>query len=615
MNKQHTNRTFNTLQLVFLIISISTIFLWWYLVLNQSNIILQSDTHTYNDVQLEIARTTVSNTSAYIKYQKFTDNIQNRKKIKKEIFQIFILPLKHKNKQDAWLYSEHAVIYNINHDSDISIREKKIKEIFEKGDPNKHAPYEDLILKIQNAEEGAGLYTWSSDIGMEMTALGPVKGFNEKWLVCISTPLSEMQNNLKSSHKISQSMLLLMLIVSVTYILLIVAWLRRNKLFNKISSELGRFNTIFRSANYGMAILDRDGLIKYINPYLASTHGFTIQELLGQHHQILYSTNQNTNDTDQQHLENEEKNYNAKVVMHINQEGIEFPMLTNLITIQNQHNKIEYSVITAIDITERYEARKVLISTQKQAEFANNAKSEFLANMSHELRTPLHGILSFSKFGLNKFETANREKLYHYFKNIHASGKTLLVLLNDLLDLSKLESGKLRFKFKIHRLNQLIENIIYELQPVFDQKNIQIEFHKPDYNTRCICDHYKIEQVLRNIIVNAVKFNRDNGFIKISISKTDQTYQGSTYHFFQIKIEDGGIGIPEQELESIFNKFIQSSKTKTGTGGTGLGLSICKEILLYHKGKIWAENSEDTGAIFNFTVPSDKNNIMDFIPR
>ena len=83
MNKQHTNRTFNTLQLVFLIISISTIFLWWYLVLNQSNIILQSDTHTYNDVQLEIARTTVSNTSAYIKYQKFTDNIQNRKKIKK----------------------------------------------------------------------------------------------------------------------------------------------------------------------------------------------------------------------------------------------------------------------------------------------------------------------------------------------------------------------------------------------------------------------------------------------------------------------------------------------------------------------------------------------------
>ena len=615
MNKQQTIRTFNTLQLVFLIISITTIILWWYLMLNQSNIILQSDTLIYNDLQLEIARTTVNNINAYIKYQKFNDNSQNRKKLKKEIFQFFILPLKHVKKQDAWIYSENTVTYDIISDSDISIREKRIKEIFEERDSNKHKPYKDLIAKVQNAKEGAGLYTWSSNIGKELTAWMPVKVFDEKWLVCISTPLSEMQNKIKPSHRISQSMLLLMFIVSVTYILLIVAWLRRNKLFNKISSELGRFNTIFKSANYGMAILNRDGLIKYINPYLASTHGFTIQELLGQNHEILYSKNQNSNGTNQDHLETEEKNYNAKVIMHIDQEGNEFPMLTNLITIQNQHNKIEYSVITAIDITERYEARKVLISTQKQAEFANNAKSEFLANMSHELRTPLHGILSFSKFGLNKFETAKREKLYHYFNNIHSSGRTLLVLLNDLLDLSKLESGKLRFKFKIHRLNQLIENIIYELQSVIDQKNIQIIFDKPDYNTRCICDHYKIEQVLRNIVVNAVKFNRENGFIKISISKTDQIYQGSTYHYLQIKIEDGGIGIPEKELESIFDKFIQSSKTKTGAGGTGLGLSICSEILQYHKGKIWAENSKNIGAIFYFTVPSDKNNIMDFIPR
>jgi PAS domain S-box-containing protein len=576
---------------------------------------LQSNTRLFNEIQLELTRSLARNISAHINQQKRNDKPQNRNKLEKDIFHYFINPQKKAEHRDAWLYSGKKITYSINTESQDSIREDKIKTAFEKEEISLNDPYQALVTKIQNAEESVGLFVWSEKRGKELTACVPIKVYNENWVLCISTTLDEMQKQISSSQKISRSMFLLMFIVSVTYILLIIAWLRRNKLFNKISSELARFNTIFESANYGMAILDRNGLIEYINPYLASTHGFTNHELLKKNYQILYSPNQNVNNSNQKHLDGEEKNYSAKEVMHIDQDGKEFPMLTNLITIQNQHNKVEYSVITAIDITERYEARKFLIETKKSAEFANNAKSEFLANMSHELRTPMHGILSFSQFGLKKIDTVSRKKLYRYFEGINSSGKTLLVLLNDLLDLSKLESGKIRFKFKIHRLSQLINNIIYELQPIIDQKKIQVVINKPDFSTRCICDHYKIEQVLRNIVVNAIKFNREKGQIKINISKLDQTYQSINYHYFQVHIEDQGIGIPKQELDSIFNKFIQSSKTKTGAGGTGLGLSICKEILFYHKGKIWAKNSEQNGAIFCFTVPTDKNNIMDFIPR
>lgn len=615
MQIQRTIGAFNTLQLIFLIISITMIFLWWYLVLNQSKIMFQADTRIYKEIQLELARSLADNISAYINQQKHIETPQNDNNLKKNIFQFFINPRRKAKENDAWLYINNKVTYRIHAESANDAREDKILAVFEEVNTSTNDPYQVLVSKIQKGEETVGLLVWSKTIGKEIIACVPIKDYIQNWVLCISTTLNAMEKQIHSDQKISRSMLILMFIVSITYVLLIIAWLRRNKLFNKISNELARFNTIFESANYGMAILDRNGLIEYINPYLASTHGFTNHELLKKNYQILYSPNQSVDNSNQALLEPEEKNYSAKEVMHIDRKGNEFPMLTNLITIQNQHNKVEYSVITAIDITERFEARKFLIETKKSAEFANNAKSEFLANMSHELRTPMHGILSFSQFGLKKIDTVSRKKLYRYFEGINTSGKTLLVLLNDLLDLSKLESGKIRFKFKINRLNQLIDNITNELQPIIDQKKIRMIINKPDFSTRCICDHYKIEQVLRNIIVNAIKFNQEGGHIKIDISKTDQTDQNTIYHYFLVKIEDQGIGIPKQELGSIFDKFIQSSKTKTGAGGTGLGLSICKEILHYHKGKIWAENREGNGAIFYFTVPTDKNNIMDFIPR
>jgi PAS domain S-box-containing protein len=232
----------------------------------------------------------------------------------------------------------------------------------------------------------------------------------------------------------------------------------------------------------------------------------------------------------------------------------------------------------------------------KQIE-AQRAKSAFLANMSHELRTPMHSILSFSQLGLKKLETADKEKILKYFNRIQASGDRLLILLNDLLDLSKLEAGHMDLEIKTANLQLTLESCLNEQELQITDKNLQITT-----SIKGICvgnfDQVRMGQVITNLLSNAIKFTPDGKSISIAIT-TDKSANSPT---LCLSIEDEGIGIPEDELEGVFDKFIQSSKTKTSAGGTGLGLSICKEIISSHHGKIWAEHGVN-GSVFKFTIP------------
>ncbi len=245
---------------------------------------------------------------------------------------------------------------------------------------------------------------------------------------------------------------------------------------------------------------------------------------------------------------------------------------------------------------------------KEEAEYANNLKSEFLANISHELRTPMHHILSYSKYGVEKIQKESKEKLLHYFTQIRNSGNRLLSLLNNLLDLSKLESGKTEYEMRKTSLERLVNNLFDEFSRVVSENSLLLELQKPEIPTTVVCDEMKIGQVLRNLMSNAVKFTPANKMISLSFAaeslpagkrKSDKVEVPA----IMIRIKDEGTGIPENELETIFNKFIQSSKTKTGAGGTGLGLSISQEIIKGHNGKIWAENNPEGGAIFSFILP------------
>jgi PAS domain S-box-containing protein len=254
-------------------------------------------------------------------------------------------------------------------------------------------------------------------------------------------------------------------------------------------------------------------------------------------------------------------------------------------------------IATARDISQRVTAMEAIIS-------ANHAKTEFLANMSHELRTPMHGILGYARLGLKRSESLPREKIVEYFNLISESGKRLMGLLNNVLDFSKLEAGKMHYDLQKTNLSHLIHEVTTELAPIASEKELYFKIEcECDVASVC-CDQEKIMQVIRNLLFNAIKFSYKNNNITISC---EDGHDAAGHPGTIINISNRGIPIPKGELSTIFEKFIQSSATKTGAGGTGLGLAISKRIINGHNGTIWAENGGSGLTIFRFLIPGKTN--------
>ncbi|MBD1580747.1 hybrid sensor histidine kinase/response regulator [Pseudoalteromonas sp. S16_S37] len=241
-----------------------------------------------------------------------------------------------------------------------------------------------------------------------------------------------------------------------------------------------------------------------------------------------------------------------------------------------------------------------LLKAKEAAEAANISKSEFLANMSHELRTPMHSILSFARFGLDKLGAGEVpvDKLEKYLSRIETSGERLLLLLNNLLDLSKLDAGRFPFNPSAQDICAIIKTAIDDVSGSALAKHISLKLIEPKEPLLVFCDQEQINQVIRNLLGNAIKFSPEGGLVRINVLHTGDKVN--------IEVRDQGVGIPEDELSHIFSKFAQSSTTNSGAGGTGLGLAICKEFVLLHKGCIYATNNDDVGATLHIEIPLDQ---------
>lgn len=273
------------------------------------------------------------------------------------------------------------------------------------------------------------------------------------------------------------------------------------------------------------------------------------------------------------------------------------------------------SAFSAIIImTNRYLTKAVRIKTQdlqkkqdqideqlKRIQKLDTAKDEFMSMITHELKTPLVPIKAYSDMLLAQGKDTLNERQKKQIETIKSSANSLLRLISDLLDVQKIELGRLRLDKEMHSLNEIIDHVVATLKQEASSKNIQLTIeHQKDIS--CICDRMRIEQVLTNLITNAIIYSKnDGGKIHITSSVKDS--------FAKISVKDNGVGIPKEYLDNVFVKFYQIDTSLTREhSGTGLGLSVCKGIVENHGGKIWVESEgEGKGCEFHFTLPLEQN--------
>ncbi len=239
-----------------------------------------------------------------------------------------------------------------------------------------------------------------------------------------------------------------------------------------------------------------------------------------------------------------------------------------------------------------------LYKAKNEAESANKAKSEFLANMSHELRTPLNHIIGFTEIVVDEHFGKLNGNQSEYLKDALTSSRHLLSLINDVLDLSKVDAGKMKLNISEVALRQLLEESLSFFKKKSETHNFDISLEVNGIPDIIFGDERKIKQVLYNLMSNAVKFTQVGGKIILK-SITDENGD------VEISVKDSGIGIKKDDLDRIFNPFEQVEKNLSRRyQGTGLGLSLSKKFVELHGGKIWAESpGEGQGATFYFKVP------------
>ena len=376
-----------------------------------------------------------------------------------------------------------------------------------------------------------------------------------------------------------------------------------------------RFRELLEAAPDAIMQVDAEGRIILLNRIAEDMFGYSRDELLGQPVEALIPKELHA-----RHAEHREhyrqhpmtRTMGSGLALEaIRKDGSRFPVEISL----SPSDSAEGFRVTAIirDTTERRtaeerlrrvredytqqlaEANTELEMTNRELERANRLKSEFLASMSHELRTPLHTIIGFSELLGEKLEGPLNEKQMRFVQHIHKDALHLLELINDVLDISKIEADRLELRPEAFDFTALIAESLASVRSLADAKSHRVETNS-NVPTAIEADRLRIKQVLVNLLSNAIKFTPEGGRIGLDARVQDS--------FVVVSVSDTGVGIPPEEHEAIFDKFHQVGATTKGVReGTGLGLAITKQLVEQHGGRIWVQSKPQQGSTFLFTLP------------
>jgi len=364
----------------------------------------------------------------------------------------------------------------------------------------------------------------------------------------------------------------------------------------KISEN--RLRTIIEATNDGIVVVGQDQIIHFVNPAAETLLGKTAKNLIGELFQYPLMPNQMT-EIKIDRVDQPDLVADLRVVKTETDDGSVWVASIREIK-QLPDPETDHTTETTQKASREHVTCQKPKALEPDERHTQNT-SGIVSNMSHEFRTPMHAIMSFANFGIKKINTASKEKLLHFFEQIKLSANRLMPLINDLLELYNLESGKHLMQKRLQDIVPIIMLVIQEHRPMANDKQIKISLIPPQCETVVSISKNDIMKVIRNILQNAIHYSVKNSSVKIKIERVVDPENKKKY--LVIGVSDEGMGIPEEATKKIFSKFYQCEQNNPNAGGTGIGLAICKHIVFEHGGKIWAENNASKGACIYFTLP------------